>query len=127
MSARQELSIGRSYQLSQWTNCIIYINNMEGRVTDSKERVLVHGTTACLILKPDHGANPDTFRICAGRALRPEQSTWASVVRELPQPARPRQQEMIMPETVVITGASAGVGRATAHAFAAQGAQIGLI
>jgi short-subunit dehydrogenase len=34
---------------------------------------------------------------------------------------------MIMPETVVITGASAGVGRATAHAFAAQGAQIGLI
>jgi NAD(P)-dependent dehydrogenase (short-subunit alcohol dehydrogenase family) len=32
-----------------------------------------------------------------------------------------------MPETVVITGASAGVGRATAHAFAAQGAQIGLM
>jgi NAD(P)-dependent dehydrogenase (short-subunit alcohol dehydrogenase family) len=32
-----------------------------------------------------------------------------------------------MPETVVVTGASAGVGRATAHAFAAQGAQIGLI
>src|SRR5690242_10959 len=32
-----------------------------------------------------------------------------------------------MPETVVITGASAGVGRATAHAFAALGAQIGLI
>jgi short-subunit dehydrogenase len=32
-----------------------------------------------------------------------------------------------MPETIVITGASAGVGRATAHAFAAQGAQIGLI
>ena len=32
-----------------------------------------------------------------------------------------------MPETVVITGASAGVGRATAHAFAAQGAQIALV
>jgi NADP-dependent 3-hydroxy acid dehydrogenase YdfG len=32
-----------------------------------------------------------------------------------------------MPETVVITGASAGVGRATAHAFAVQGAQIGLM
>ena len=32
-----------------------------------------------------------------------------------------------MPETVVITGASAGVGRATAHAFAAQRAQIGLM
>jgi short-subunit dehydrogenase len=32
-----------------------------------------------------------------------------------------------MPETVVITGASAGIGRATAHAFAAQGAHIGLI
>jgi short-subunit dehydrogenase len=32
-----------------------------------------------------------------------------------------------MPQTVVITGASAGVGRATAHAFAAQGAQIALI
>ena len=32
-----------------------------------------------------------------------------------------------MPETVVVTGASAGVGRATAHAFAAQGAQIGLV
>lgn len=37
------------------------------------------------------------------------------------------KSEVIMPETVVITGASAGVGRATAHAFAAQGAQIGLI
>src|SRR6202011_4982051 len=32
-----------------------------------------------------------------------------------------------MPETVVITGASAGVGRASAHAFAMQGAQIGLM
>ena len=32
-----------------------------------------------------------------------------------------------MSETVVITGASAGVGRATAHAFAARGAQIGLM
>ncbi len=32
-----------------------------------------------------------------------------------------------MPETVVVTGASAGIGRATAHAFAAQGAQIALI
>jgi short-subunit dehydrogenase len=32
-----------------------------------------------------------------------------------------------MPQTVVITGASAGVGRATAHAFAAEAAQIGLI
>jgi short-subunit dehydrogenase len=34
---------------------------------------------------------------------------------------------MIMPQTVVVTGASAGVGRATAHAFAAQGAQVALI
>jgi len=33
----------------------------------------------------------------------------------------------MVPETVVITGASAGVGRATAHAFAAQGSQIALI
>lgn len=32
-----------------------------------------------------------------------------------------------MPEIVVITGSSAGVGRATAHAFAARGAHIGLI
>jgi short-subunit dehydrogenase len=32
-----------------------------------------------------------------------------------------------MPETVVITGASAGVGRATAHAFAARRAKVGLI
>ena len=32
-----------------------------------------------------------------------------------------------MPQTIVITGASAGVGRATAHAFAAPGVQIGLI
>ena len=31
------------------------------------------------------------------------------------------------PETVVITGASAGLGRATARAFAAHGARIGLI
>lgn len=32
-----------------------------------------------------------------------------------------------MPETVVVTGASAGVGRAVARAFAARGAQIGLV
>lgn len=32
-----------------------------------------------------------------------------------------------MPEVVVVTGASAGVGRATAHAFASQGAHIGLV
>src|ERR671939_566804 len=31
------------------------------------------------------------------------------------------------PEVVVITGASAGVGRATAQAFARQGARIGLL
>ncbi|MGH2536449.1 MAG: SDR family NAD(P)-dependent oxidoreductase, partial [Candidatus Promineifilaceae bacterium] len=31
------------------------------------------------------------------------------------------------PEIVVITGASAGVGRATARAFARQGADIGLV
>src|SRR5690606_18091137 len=31
------------------------------------------------------------------------------------------------PEVVVITGASAGVGRATARAFAKQGAHLGLI
>lgn len=30
-------------------------------------------------------------------------------------------------KTIVITGASAGVGRATARAFAAQGARMGLI
>jgi NAD(P)-dependent dehydrogenase (short-subunit alcohol dehydrogenase family) len=34
---------------------------------------------------------------------------------------------MTRPEVVVITGASAGVGRATAHAFARRGARIGLI
>lgn len=32
-----------------------------------------------------------------------------------------------MPEIVVVTGASAGVGRATAHTFASRGAQVGLI
>jgi short-subunit dehydrogenase len=32
-----------------------------------------------------------------------------------------------MPQTVVITGASGGVGRAAAHAFACEGARIGLI
>ena len=31
------------------------------------------------------------------------------------------------PEVVVITGASAGVGRAAAHAFARMGCRIGLI
>jgi short-subunit dehydrogenase len=34
---------------------------------------------------------------------------------------------MTMPGTVVITGASAGVGRATAHAFAAHGSRVALI
>jgi hypothetical protein len=67
-------------------------------------------------LKADHGA-----------ALRPEQLTWASVVRALTQLVYPREQEIMVPETVVITGASAGVGHATAPAFAAQGGQIGLI
>jgi len=33
----------------------------------------------------------------------------------------------VVSEIVVITGASAGVGRATAHAFARRGAQIALI
>lgn len=33
----------------------------------------------------------------------------------------------IVDEVVVITGASAGVGRATAKAFAQRGARIGLI
>src|SRR4051812_2808506 len=31
------------------------------------------------------------------------------------------------PEVVMITGASAGIGRATAHAFARRGARIGLL
>src|SRR5665213_1636547 len=35
--------------------------------------------------------------------------------------------ESMKPEVVVITGASAGVGRATACAFARRGARIGLI
>jgi short-subunit dehydrogenase len=34
---------------------------------------------------------------------------------------------MAMPEVVVITGASAGVGRAVAHAFARRGARLGLL
>ncbi|MGH7449105.1 MAG: SDR family NAD(P)-dependent oxidoreductase, partial [Longimicrobiales bacterium] len=34
---------------------------------------------------------------------------------------------MAKPEVVVITGASAGVGRATARRFARQGARIGLL
>jgi NADP-dependent 3-hydroxy acid dehydrogenase YdfG len=32
-----------------------------------------------------------------------------------------------MPETIVVTGASAGVGRATVKAFAREGARIGLL
>jgi short-subunit dehydrogenase len=35
--------------------------------------------------------------------------------------------EIAVPEVVVVTGASAGVGRATAHAFASCGAHVGLI
>jgi short-subunit dehydrogenase len=34
---------------------------------------------------------------------------------------------MMMPQTVVVTGASAGVGRAAAHAFAKKGVQVALI
>lgn len=45
----------------------------------------------------------------------------------LPQSARPRELTTRAPEVVVITGASAGVGRATARAFARQKARIGLL
>ena len=38
-----------------------------------------------------------------------------------------RQEQVGRPEVVVITGASAGVGRATARAFGARGACVGLI
>ncbi|MGD9101686.1 MAG: SDR family NAD(P)-dependent oxidoreductase, partial [Anaerolineae bacterium] len=38
-----------------------------------------------------------------------------------------RQPVSIRDKVVVITGASAGIGRATAHAFAAQGAQVVLV
>jgi NAD(P)-dependent dehydrogenase (short-subunit alcohol dehydrogenase family) len=40
---------------------------------------------------------------------------------------RPSDAQPPAPEVVVITGASAGVGRATAHRFARAGARIGLI
>ncbi|MDQ2698757.1 MAG: SDR family NAD(P)-dependent oxidoreductase, partial [Actinomycetota bacterium] len=32
-----------------------------------------------------------------------------------------------MPRVVVITGASSGIGRATAHAFAAEGARVAVL
>ncbi len=38
-----------------------------------------------------------------------------------------RPKAVVIPKVVVVTGASAGVGRATAHAFARQGCGVGLI
>jgi NAD(P)-dependent dehydrogenase (short-subunit alcohol dehydrogenase family) len=37
------------------------------------------------------------------------------------------KRRLLMPEVVVVTGASAGVGRATARAFARRGARVGLV
>jgi NAD(P)-dependent dehydrogenase (short-subunit alcohol dehydrogenase family) len=45
----------------------------------------------------------------------------------LPQEGKQSEVGVRRPEVVVITGASAGVGRATARAFAQQGANIGLL
>jgi hypothetical protein len=56
----------------------------------------------------------------ARATLRPEQSTRASVVRALPQSAAPSEQENIMLETVVVSGGSAGVGRAAARLGATE-------
>lgn len=42
-------------------------------------------------------------------------------------PARRRSASSSVPQVVVITGASSGVGRATAHAFAARGCSIALL
>src|SRR5207237_7293710 len=61
------------------------------------------------------------------RIAAAKRSTRASVVGALPRAAAPLRMGDHMPETVVITGASSGVGRATAHAFAARGAQIVLV
>src|SRR5581483_7130993 len=37
------------------------------------------------------------------------------------------ERDFVIPDVIAITGASAGVGRATAHAFARSGCKVGLI
>src|SRR5436190_4774522 len=65
--------------------------------------------------------SPDATRSSSNRAMDEHDTGGATAERPRIQPERPRCQ------VVVVTGASAGVGRATALAYASRGAAIGLI
>ena len=80
--------------------------------------------------RPSTGRSPGTRRCCGSRPRPwPSCSSPASTMNDVPQhECRSISSGTVgMAEVVVVTGASAGVGRAIAHAFARRGARVGLL